>query len=138
MSISQISVFMESKPGVMKQALDALAAAGVSIRGYCASDTGDFGIVRFVVDDTTAGMAALSDAGFVVKSKQVICVRLKDDPGELGRCLSAIADGGINLEYSYSLVGTYICLQVEGDLEAAAELLERESFELVDDNGLFA
>ncbi len=138
MSISQISVFMESKPGVMKQALDAFAAAGVSIRGYCASDTGDFGVVRFVVDDTRAGMDALSQAGFIAKVKPVACVRLKDDPGELGRCLSVIAGADLNLEYSYSLVGTYICLQVKGDLEAAEKLLERESFELVNDNDLFA
>lgn len=138
MSISQISVFMESRPGVMKQALDALAGAGASIRGYCAADTGDFGIVRFVVDDTHKGMEALQGAGFVAKVKPAICVRLKDDPGELGRCLSAIANAGINLEYSYSLVGTYICLQIDGDLEAAENLLERESFELVNDNDLFA
>lgn len=138
MSISQLSVFMESRPGVMMRALEALSAAGTNIRGYCASDTGDFGIVRFVVDDTAAGMRALSEAGFIVKEKPVACVRLKDDPGELGRCLAAIAGAGINLEYSYSLVGTYICLQVEGDLEAAENLLERESFELVNDNDLFA
>ena len=32
MSISQISVFIESKPGMMKQALDVMAAAGANIR----------------------------------------------------------------------------------------------------------
>ena len=138
MSISQISVFMESKPGALNAALDALTQAKINIRGYCASDTGDFGIVRIVVDNTEAGLAALSKAGFVAKTKQVVCVKLKDAPGELKRCLSAIADAGINVQYSYSLVGTYICLQVEDDLEAVEKLLERESLELVDDNDLFA
>lgn len=138
MSISQISVFMESKPGALNAALDALSQAKVNIRGYCASDTGDFGIVRIVVDDTAAGLSALSQAGFVAKVKQVVCVKLKDNPGELRRCLSALANAGINVQYSYSLVGTYICLQVEDDLEAIEKLLERESLELVDDNDLFA
>lgn len=137
MSISQISVFIESKPGMMKQALDVMAAAGANIRGYCASDTGDFGIVRFVVDNTEAGLKALVDNGFAAKVKPVVCVRLKDDPGELSRALGVISQAGINLEYSYSLVGTYICLQVEGDLEAVEKLLERESFELVNDNDFF-
>lgn len=138
MSISQISVFIESKPGMLKEALDVMAAAGTNIRGYSASDTGDFGIVRFVVDNTEAGLAALAAAGFAAKVKPVVCVRLKDDPGELSRALGVIAQAGINLEYTYSLVGTYICLQVKGDLEAVEKLLERESFELVNDNDLFA
>ncbi len=138
MSISQISVFMESKPGTMKRALDALTQAEVDIRGYCASDTGSFGIVRFVVNDAAAGLAALAKVGFVAKAKPVVCVKLKDDIGELGRCLSVIADAGINVLYSYSLAGTYICLQVEGDLEAVEELLKGESLELVGDNDLFA
>ena len=137
MSISQISVFIESKPGMMKQALDAMASAGVNIRGYSASDTGDFGIVRFVVDNAETGLKALTDSGFAAKVKPVVCVHLKDDPGELSRALGVIAQAGINLEYSYSLVGTYICLQVEGDLEAVEKLLERESFELVNDNAFF-
>ena len=138
MSISQISVFIESKPGMLKEALDVMAAAGTNIRGYSASDTGDFGIVRFVVDNTEAGLAALTEAGFAAKVKPVVCVRLKDDPGELSRALGVIAQAGINLEYTYSLVGTYICLQVKGDLEAVEKLLERDSFELVNDNDLFA
>lgn len=133
MAISQISVFIESKPGYMKQALDALAAAGVSIRGYCASDTGDYGIVRFVVDETERGLQALLDAGFAAKIKPVLCVRLNDDPGELGRVLGVMAGSGMNVSYSYSLVGTYVAIQVE-DMDAAAKLLTDESFELVDHN----
>ena len=137
MSISQISVFIESKPGMLKEALDVMAAAGANIRGYSASDTGDFGIVRFVVDNTDAGLTALTDAGFAAKVKPVICVHLKDDPGQLSRALGVVARAGINLEYTYSLVGTYICLQVKDDLEAVEKLLERESFELVNDNDFF-
>lgn len=133
MSVSQISVFIESKPGYIKGALDALAAAGVSIRGYCAADTGDYGIVRFVVDNTEAGLQGLLDAGFAAKVKPVLCVRLKDDPGELGRVLDVIADAGLNVSYTYSLAGTYIAVQTE-NLAEAEDLLTRESLELVASN----
>ena len=51
MSVSQISVFLESKPGHLRRVLDSFEEAGVSVRGYSASDTGDYGIVRFIVDD---------------------------------------------------------------------------------------
>ncbi len=136
MSISQISVFMESRPGVMMEALDVLAQAQVSIRGYCASDTGSFGVVRFVVNDTEGGLAALIEAGFAAKVTPVACVKLKDQPGELGRCLRALAASGINVQYSYSLAGTYVCLQVDGSLEDAEALLEQESLEVVRDYDL--
>lgn len=133
MGVLQISVFIESKPGYIKQALDALAAAPVSIRGYCASDTGDFGIVRFVVDDTQRGLDALLGAGFAAKTKEVLVVELADDPGELGRVLGVMAGGGLNVSYSYSLAGTYIAIQVE-DMEAASRLLADEGFALVEGN----
>ena len=51
MSVQQISVFVESKPGHLSRVVDAFTQANVSVRGYSASDTGDYGIVRFVVDD---------------------------------------------------------------------------------------
>ena len=50
MSVQQISVFLESRPGHLRRVLDAFEDAHVSVRGYSASDTGDYGIVRFIVD----------------------------------------------------------------------------------------
>ena len=44
MSVSQISVFLESKPGHLRRVLDSFEEAGVSVRGYSASDTGDYGL----------------------------------------------------------------------------------------------
>lgn len=51
MSISQIGVFVENHPGHVARVLDAFVEAEVQVRGYCMSDTGDYGIVRFVVDN---------------------------------------------------------------------------------------
>ena len=46
MSVQQISVFLESRPGHLRRVLDAFEDAHVSVRGYSASDTGDYGIER--------------------------------------------------------------------------------------------
>ena len=51
MSVQQISVFLESQPGHLRRVLDAFEDAHAHVRGYSASDTGDYGIVRFIVDD---------------------------------------------------------------------------------------
>ena len=41
MSIRQISVFVQSKPGHLKRNLDLFQEAGISVRGFSCSDTGD-------------------------------------------------------------------------------------------------
>ncbi len=135
MSVSQISVFVESRPGHMTRILDAFSAAGVNVRGYCASDTGDYGIVRFVVDDPERAIAALDEMGAAAKRADVLCVRLSDEPGALARVFSAIADCGINVTYSYSLISTYIALSVD-DIQRAEELLRETSVEFVDQEKL--
>ncbi len=136
MSISQISVFVESQPGHMKSVLDTLAASQVSVRGYCAADTGDYGIVRFIVDKPETGLKALTDAGFAAKLTDVLCIELVDRPGELGRILGIISEAGINITYSYSLVSTYIAIQTDGDLQRSEELLAQTDLKLVNNNDL--
>ena len=61
MSVQQISVFVESKPGHLSRVVDAFTQANVSVRGYSASDTGDYGIVRFVVDNPDRALQVLHD-----------------------------------------------------------------------------
>ena len=131
MSITQIGVFIENKAGHIARVLNAFDEASVQVRGYCASDTGDYGIVRFVVDDPAAAKEVLSNMGCAVVVKEVLCVRLVDKPGELARIMGVFAKLGINVEYSYSLVSTYIAIAVS-DFDAAESALESESIELVD------
>lgn len=135
MSVRQMSVFLESKPGHMKRVLDAFEAANVSVRGYSASDTGDYGIVRFIVDDPDRAAAVLSEMGTAWKATDVLCVALADRPGELARVMGVISDVGINVLYSYSLISTFIALSVK-DLEEAERLLLQQPVALVDQAAL--
>lgn len=135
MSVMQVSVFLESKPGHLRRVLDAFEAAGVSVRGYSASDTGDYGIVRFVVDDAQGALEVLRGQGAAATTTEVLCVRLDDRPGELARVMGVMADCGINVSYSYSLISTYIALSVK-DLARAEELLVHEPVELVGQESL--
>lgn len=135
MSVSQISVFLESKPGHLRRVLDSFEEAGVSVRGYSASDTGDYGIVRFIVDDPDAALAVLQGQGAAATKTEVLCVRLDDRPGELARVMGVMADCGINVSYSYSLISTYIALSVK-DLARAEQLLAGEPVELIGQDDL--
>lgn len=135
MSVQQISVFLESQPGHLRRVLDAFESAQVSVRGYSASDTGDYGIVRFIVDDPERGLEVLTGMGAAAAKTDVLCLRLDDKPGELARVMGIMADCCINVEYSYSLISTYIALSVK-DLTRAEELLASEPVELITQDDL--
>jgi hypothetical protein len=121
-TVRQLSVFISNEAGRITTVTGALGSAGISIRGFCVSDTADYGICRLIVDDPDAAARVLRDAGFTVRETPVICVDLPDHPGGLAGVLAAVSDAGVNIEYLYSLIGTYIVLSVK-DLERAAVLL---------------
>ena len=135
MTVSQISVFTESKPGHLARNLRLLEDAHVNVRGYSVSDTGDYGIARFIVDDPDAGAFALKDAGCALTVTQVLCLKLVDEPGELARIMEILAKHHVNVTYSYSMISTYIIIASD-DTEATKAALEGESVEMIDQKTL--
>ena len=130
MKVKQLSVFIENKAGRVSELTDVLGSAAVNIRGFSVSDTAEYGIVRLVVDDPDKGAKALADAGFTVKESDVVVVRLADVPGALAAALKAVSDAGVNIEYVYSLVSTYVVMNV-ADVDRALQLLQGAPVELV-------
>ena len=70
----------------------------------------------------------LHDAGFAVKENDVICVELPDQPGGLAGVLKVVSGAGVNIEYVYSLIGTYVVINV-ADIDRAicVTLIEKTS-----------
>lgn len=129
MSVPQISVFLESRPGHLHRILSAFVDERINVRGFSASDTGDYGIVRFVVDEPDRAIEVLTAMGSASIKSDVLCLRLPDAPGELSRVMGVFADHGLNVSYTYSLISTYIVVCVK-DIEKAEEILKREPVEL--------
>lgn len=137
MTVSQISVFTESKPGHLLKVLKTFQSADVNVRGYAVSDTGEYGIARFIVDKPDDATAALRETGAAFTTTQVLCLKLADKPGELARIMGVLADCGINISYSYSMISTYIILNVS-DVEAVKALLKDEPVDLVSQKDIAA
>lgn len=131
MSVPQISVFMESRPGHLHRVLDAFEDAHVNVRGFSASDTGDYGVVRFIVDEPDKAIDVLRGMGSATVKSEVLCLRLPDRPGELARVMGILSDRGLNVSYTYSLISTFIAVSVK-DITHAEEILKDEPVELAD------
>lgn len=135
MSVQQISVFLQSEPGHLKRILDSFVEYDVSVRGYSCSDTGDYGIVRFVVDNPDKAMTVLKNQGAAASLTEILCLKLNDKPGELARVFGVISKLDMNIKYSYSLISTYIALAVDDVARAEAALIN-QPIELVTQDSL--
>ncbi|TDB39151.1 MAG: ACT domain-containing protein [Actinobacteria bacterium] len=130
MSVKQLSVFIENKSGRVSEVTGILGESGINIRGFSVSDTAEFGILRLIVDRPEDAAHALRAAGFTVREDDVICIDLPDVPGGLAGVLKLVSDAGVNIEYVYSLIATYVVVNV-ADVERALHLLADKPVRLV-------
>ena len=135
MSIKQISVFVENRPGHLQRILALFTEKDINVRGYSCSDTGDYGIARFIVDKPEKALSVLAERDVAATSSDVICLVLKDEPGELVRVFGLMAESGVNISYSYSLISTYIAFKVN-DPDKAEEYLTEQGISLINQNDL--
>lgn len=122
--VIQLSVLIESEAGRVSEVTRFLGEADINIRGFSVSDAAEHGILRLIVDKPAEGARLLRDAGFAVSETGVICVDLPDHPGGLGSILKVVAEAGVNIDYVYSLIGTYVVLNVAYTGRAIALLKE--------------
>ena len=74
MSIKQISVFVENKPGALYGLTGVLAQNGVDLRALSLAETSEFGIVRIIVDNLYRATTVLKDAGYDLDETDVLVV----------------------------------------------------------------
>jgi hypothetical protein len=128
--VRQLSVFIANEAGRVSEVTNALGEGGINIRGFSVSDTADYGILRLIVDKPEEASALLREHGFTVKETDVICIDLPDQPGGLAGVLKVVSGAGVNIEYVYSLVATYVVLNV-ADADRAISLLKDKPVRLV-------
>jgi len=104
MTVKQISVFLENRPGALAEFTRILEKSNIDLRALSLAESEDFGIVRVIVDDPYATIQILKEEGYVCSVTKVIAVEIKDKPGALVKMLNALGDNNVNLEYSYAFL----------------------------------
>ena len=141
MSLKQISVFVENKPGKMQHLTQVLADHQVDMRALSLAETSDFGIVRIIVDDVYAASTMLKDEGFIHTVNKVLGVAIPDEPGGLNTVLAVLSEAQINVEYMYAFMGgkdvshAYMIFRVE-DRKAAVAALGAKGIHCIDQDEL--
>ena len=70
MTINQISVFLENKPGQLAEFTRLLEENQIDMRALSIAETQDFGILRLIVDDPYKTVNVVKDAGISVRSRR--------------------------------------------------------------------
>ncbi len=127
MTIDQISVFVENKPGKLVEVIETLGAKGIDLRAMSIADTSDFGILRLIVDKPAKALEVLREADCVTSVNKVIAVSVSDTPGSLAKVLRILSDEGISVEYVYAFImhepgRAYVIIRVEDNDKAITVL----------------
>ena len=139
MAITQLSAFLENRPGTLYDAVSSISDAGVNIRALSVADTRDFGILRLIVSDVEKTKEVLSD-NVVITQTKVIAARMSDEAGALKEIHKVIQDTGVNSEYVYAFTSSvagsaYVVLRVN-DIEEAEAVLARSGIETLSDSDM--
>lgn len=130
MSITQLSVFVENRPGHLADTLGTLAAGNVNILSFTIADTSDYGILRLVVDQVERAKELLKTAGYAVVEHPVVCAVLPDEPGVLAAVARLVSDSGLDIEYIYLGARDSLLLKTE-ELERLETLLVDEGLRVL-------
>jgi hypothetical protein len=123
----QLAVFMENRPGKLESITQALAQAGVNIRGFSMASEGEYGVLKILADDPEKAFRVLKDHHYTVSRRTVEIALIDDRPGSLHALLAALSERSINIEDCYGVAleegrQAAIVLDVERFPEAEAVL----------------
>ncbi len=128
MSVNQVSVFLENKPGTLNKMTEILAQHNINIRALSLADTNDFGIVRMIVNDVYEATNVLKEENFVATFTPVLAYKISDETGTLNNLLKAFTDADVNIEYMYAFAGkknAYMIFRVKDTKNAESVLASK-------------
>ena len=104
MTLNQISIFLENRPGQLAEITEELTEAEINIFALNIAEASEYGLIRIIVDDTDKAMGVLQENGFLATVSKVTSVGVSDKPGGLDAVAKIISAADINIEYMYSMI----------------------------------
>jgi len=102
----QVSVFAENKPGKIERITGVLFEHNINIRAVTISDSGDYGIIKLLLDKPGEAVEVLKNEGIAATLKDIVAIKVKDKPGGLYEVASILRKSDINVEDAYGFMVT--------------------------------
>lgn len=104
--ITQFSVFMINKPGVLQQVCNELGQAKVNIIALTMMDSMEHGVLRIVSDDAAKTRKVLTLLGVPISETDVLSVDMPNHPGAIADICTRLADAKCRVSYAYCTTGS--------------------------------
>jgi hypothetical protein len=117
----EFTVALPDAPGSLARLGQALGEAGVNIEAIQGTTRNGPGVVHFVPDSPDRARRALDSATLPHTEREVLVVRVLDEPGALGQVALVMATAGINIDSVYVTTKGYVVLGVD-DAQGAVQV----------------
>jgi hypothetical protein len=120
---TEFSVILRDEPGTLARLGGALGDAGVNIDAITGSSRDGTSRVQFVCNAPDRATDSLEAAGIPYTTREVLVVRVLDEPGMLGDVALVMSKAGINIDSIYVTTRGHLVLGVDdpaGALQVAA------------------
>jgi hypothetical protein len=118
---TEFRVSLEDRPGALARLGEALGDARVNIQAIQGVSLEGKGIVQFVPNNPDKAERALDGAGIPYSRREVLVVRVLDEPGMLGDVALVMSRAGINIDSVYVTTRGHVVLGVD-DLVGATQV----------------
>ena len=117
----EFRVILQDRPGTLAQLGRLLGDARVNIEAIQGTSREGKGFIQFVVNDSDKTARALDTAGIDYTKREVLIVKVLDEPGMLGDVALVISEAGINIDSVYVTTRGHVVLGVD-DLAGAIQV----------------
>jgi hypothetical protein len=118
---TEFTVALKDEPGTLARLGRALGDAGVNIEAIAGSSRDGTSRVQFVCNPPDRAIESLEAAGIPYATRDVLVVRVLDEPGMLGDIALVMSKAGINIDSVYVTTRGYVVLGVD-DLDGAIQV----------------
>jgi hypothetical protein len=118
---TEFSVILKDEPGTLARLGAALGDSGVNIEAIAGRSGEGTSRVQFVCNAPARAAASLAAAGIAYTTREVIVVRVLDEPGTLGDVALVMASADINIDSIYVTTRGYLVLGVD-DVDGAIQV----------------
>lgn len=103
--LTQFSVFMVNKPGILAQVTQQLASFKINVVAMTVMDSSEHGVLRLVAEDPEKTRTALRGLNLPTTETEVLLVEMPNRPGALADICTRFAQAHINITYAYCTTG---------------------------------
>ncbi len=132
-AVKLLALFAENKPGQTARLTKILADAGVNICWTTIENTGNFGVMKVLVDKCDLAYEQLKQKGVMVSLVEVLAAEVPNQPGALHAITDALAKHKINLDNTSGFLSNnraILIIQVS-DLAQAQAVLQKQGIRLL-------